>query len=187
MAFEFGARSRQRMEGLHPDLIAVMELALSRSPIDFTVVEGLRSKSRQAEMVRSGASQTMNSRHLTGHAIDIAPYVGNQVRWDWPLYHQIAPVIKQAAKDLGVPLDWGGDWSTFKDGPHWELSWGEYPSNDMTPRVRQAPQADWIGPGGLDSKIPDSAFDKVDGPVPWAKFRDALMRLLRAIFGGSKK
>jgi peptidoglycan L-alanyl-D-glutamate endopeptidase CwlK len=63
----------------------------------------------------------MNSRHLTGHAVDLVAYVGSEVRWDWPLYHKIADAMKRAANSLGVPIVWGGDWRTFKDGPHFEL------------------------------------------------------------------
>ena len=135
--FTFSQRSRDRMKGLHPDLVAVMDLAIQRSPIDFTVLEGLRSEARQRLLVAKGASKTMNSRHLTGHAIDVAPLVDGRVSWDWPLYHKIAPVIKQAAKELGVSLEWGGDWRSFKDGPHWQLSWGVYNKDDMTPRARK--------------------------------------------------
>ena len=141
VGFGFGKRSRRRMQGLHPDLVAVMELALSRSAIDFTVIEGLRSIERQRKLVKSGASRTLKSRHLTGHAIDVAPLLDGRVSWDWPLYYQIAPVIKGAAADLGVDLDWGGDWQTFKDGPHWQLSWESYAKDDLAARVRPAPAA----------------------------------------------
>lgn len=135
MGFKFSQRSKDRMKGLHPDIVSVMNLAIERSPIDFTVLEGLRSVERQKQLYASGASKTMNSRHLTGHAIDVAPLVDGAVSWDWPLYHQLAPVIKQAARDLRVSLEWGGDWRTFKDGPHWQLSWGVYNKDDMTPRA----------------------------------------------------
>ena len=116
MSYSFGARSRKRMIGVHPDLVKVMELAIMRSPVDFTVLEGLRTEERQRDLVNSGASQTMNSRHLTGHAIDIAPLDNGQVSWAWPLYHQLAPVVKKAAADLGVELEWGGDWRTSRTG-----------------------------------------------------------------------
>ena len=74
-----------------------------------------------------GASTTMRSRHLSGHAVDLGAIVDGQVRWDWPLYHQLAVTVKLAAMQLGVPLEWGGDWESFKDGPHWQLPWAEYP------------------------------------------------------------
>ncbi|MEO1042821.1 MAG: M15 family metallopeptidase [Pseudomonadota bacterium] len=118
------------MEGLHPDLIRVLDRFIEITPIDVTVLEGLRTLERQERLVRTGASTTMNSRHLTGHAVDIAPYVDGQVSWDWPLYHRLADAMKQAAKDIGAPIEWGGDWYNFKDGPHWQLPWAEYPKDD---------------------------------------------------------
>lgn len=127
MTFTFSQRSESRLVGVHPDLVKVVRLALTRSPLDFCVLEGLRTKERQAELMAKGATRTMNSRHLTGHAVDIAPMIDGEIRWDWPLYHQLAPVIKGAAASLGVAVVWGGDWRTFKDGPHWELDRKAYP------------------------------------------------------------
>lgn len=119
--FKLGATSLSRLKGVHPDLVKVVHEAIKRTPLDFTVLEGLRTKERQKQLVVKGASKTMNSYHLTGHAVDIAPLVNGQVTWDWKYYHQLAPVIKQAAKELGVNITWGGDWKTFKDGPHWQI------------------------------------------------------------------
>ena len=131
--FKFSPRSRTRLIGVHADLAMVMGLAITRTPLDLTVLEGPRTLETQEGYVASGASMTMNSNHLlTDHgtaagvvklcrAIDIAPYVNGAVSWAWPHYDVIAPVIKQAAADLGVVIKWGGDWSSFKDGPHWEL------------------------------------------------------------------
>lgn len=127
MTFKFGQRSEQRLKGVHPDLVKVVRRALEISKVDFAVLEGIRSPERQAQMVKSGASQTLNSRHLTGHAIDVAPVVGNQVRWDWPLYYPLAEAMKAAAAELNIPIEWGGDWRKFKDGPHWQLPWSKYP------------------------------------------------------------
>ena len=127
MAFAFGARSRARLTGVHPDLVRVVELALTYSPHDFTITEGLRSVARQRELKAAGASQTMNSRHITGHAIDFAVLVGGKVRWDWPLYGQVAEAFKRAAKKLNVPIIWGGDWKSLRDGPHVELDRKRYP------------------------------------------------------------
>lgn len=104
-----------------------MDRAIQITPIDFTVLEGLRSVDRQEQLVSSGASKTMNSRHLTGHAIDIAPLLNGKVSWDWPLYYPLADAVKLAAKEKNIPIEWGGDWRTFKDGPHWQLPWKEYP------------------------------------------------------------
>lgn len=130
MAFKFSARSEKNMIGVQPALVAVVRRALELSTVDFVVIEGLRTRERQKELFNKGASQTMNSRHLTGHAVDIAPYIDGQVRWDWPPFYKLADAMKTAADELGVKLVWGGDWQNFKDGPHYELHWGTYPSNE---------------------------------------------------------
>lgn len=124
--FTLGPRSVLRLQGVHPDLVKVVHRAIQLTPVDFTVLEGLRTLERQKTLVAAGASKTMNSRHLTGHAVDLGAWVDGQVRWDWPLYHQIAAAMKAAAKELTIPLEWGGDWRTFKDGPHYQLPWKEY-------------------------------------------------------------
>lgn len=120
-------RSRKRLEGVHPDLVAVVEAAAEVTEVDFIVTEGLRSKERQEQLVRAGASKTLKSRHLTGHAVDLAAKVGNEVRWDWPLYHKLAAAMKDSAAVLGVEIEWGGDWKSFPDGPHFQLPWATYP------------------------------------------------------------
>jgi peptidoglycan L-alanyl-D-glutamate endopeptidase CwlK len=127
MTIILGQRSLSRLEGVHPDLVRVVKKAAVLSNLDFTVLEGLRTVERQKQLVAQGASKTMNSRHLTGHAVDLAPMIGGKIRWDWPLYHKLAKVVKAAAADEKVPLVWGGDWRAFKDGPHWELPWKFYP------------------------------------------------------------
>lgn len=127
MAIVLGQRSLSRLEGVHPDLVRVVKHTAALSDLDFAVLEGLRTSARQKQLFDLGATKTMNSRHLTGHAVDIAPMVGGTVRWDWPLYHQLAVVVKAAAAQEKVPVTWGGDWRTFKDGPHWELPWKQYP------------------------------------------------------------
>lgn len=125
--FTLGSRSRQRLEGVHPDLVRVVERAIGITTVDFTVLEGRRTPERQRQLVAAGASQTMNSRHLTGHAVDLGAWVNSQVRWDWPLYYRIADAMKAAAQAEDVSIEWGGDWKTFKDGPHYQLPWKEYP------------------------------------------------------------
>ncbi len=120
------ARDRARLAGVHPDIVAVVEAA--RQQVPFIVVEGLRTRERQAQLVKSGASRTMDSRHLTGHAIDLAPTVGGKVRWDWPLFYPMAKAMQDAADALGVAIVWGGDWKSFPDGPHFELDRGAYPA-----------------------------------------------------------
>ena len=127
MSFRLSQRSRAALQGVHPDLVAVVEAAIELTPVDFMVTEGPRTAARQAELVRAGASRTLNSRHLTGHAVDVAAWVDGQVRWDWPLYPRIAEAFKAAAKGRGVRLIWGGDWPRLRDGPHFELDRGAYP------------------------------------------------------------
>lgn len=127
MAIVLGSRSLSRLEGVHPDLVRVVKRAAALSSIDFTVLEGLRTLERQKQLMASGATRTMKSRHLDGHAVDVAPMLNGEVRWDWPLYKQLAPIIKQAAQMENIPIEWGGDWKTFKDGPHWQLPWKSYP------------------------------------------------------------
>jgi peptidoglycan L-alanyl-D-glutamate endopeptidase CwlK len=122
MAFRLSSLSRGRMAGVHPDLVRVVERAIQLTPVDFRVTEGLRDAARQATLVKAGASRTLKSRHITGHAIDVAALVDGQVRWDWPLYPRIAAAFKQAAKEVDVEIVWGGDWPTLRDGPHFELS-----------------------------------------------------------------
>jgi peptidoglycan L-alanyl-D-glutamate endopeptidase CwlK len=128
MGYKLGLRSKQRLKGVHPDLVAVVKRAIEISDVDFTVLEGMRSVDRQRELVAKGASTTMNSRHLTGHAVDLGAWVGGTVRWDWPLYHKISNAVKKAAKELDVEIVWGGDWKKFPDGPHFQLDWGAYPA-----------------------------------------------------------
>ena len=130
MSITLSQSSLSRLEGVHPDLVRVVKKVAAMSPLDFTVLEGLRTLDRQKQLMAAGATKTMNSRHLTGHAVDLAPMIGGTVRWDWPLYHQLAAVVKDAANAENVPIQWGGDWRTFKDGPHWELPWKQYPKGN---------------------------------------------------------
>lgn len=119
--------SENKLDGIHPDLRRVVYRAAEITSIDFVVTEGLRSIDRQKKLVASGASKTMNSRHITGHAVDLAASVDDEIRWDWPLYHKLAEAMKEAARIEGVPIEWGGDWKTFKDGPHFQLPASKYP------------------------------------------------------------
>lgn len=127
MAFKLGPRSLLNLRGVHPDLVRVIKRAISISDIDFTVIEGLRSPARQRELFAKGATKTMRSRHIHGFAVDITPYVAGSIRWDWPLFDKIEAAMKKAAKLENVQITWGGDWKSFKDGPHWELPHAKYP------------------------------------------------------------
>ncbi len=120
-------RDRKRLVGVHLDLVAVVEGAAEITEVDFVITEGMRTKERQEQLVRAGASRTLKSRHLTGHAVDLAAKVGDEIRWDWPLYHKLADAMKQSAAALGIPIEWGGDWKSFPDGPHFQLPWATYP------------------------------------------------------------
>jgi len=125
--FTLGPRSKARLQGVNPDLVKVVERAIKLSEVDFTVIEGLRTLERQRKLVDAGASQTMKSRHLTGHAVDLAAWVDDQVDWSWPLYDKIAAAMKQASAQVNVPIEWGGNWTSFRDGPHFQLPWKQYP------------------------------------------------------------
>ncbi len=115
------SRSLARLKGVHPDLVRVVMRAAEITAVPFIVTEGLRTLARQKQLVAAGASRTLNSRHLTGHAVDLAAKVGNEVRWDWPLYARLAEAMKTAAAQENVPIEWGGDWTKLKDGPHFQL------------------------------------------------------------------
>jgi peptidoglycan LD-endopeptidase CwlK len=125
-------RDEQRLIGVHPDLVRVIRRAAATTTLGFTVLEGVRTLERQRQLVKQGASRTLRSRHIPGpdglaKAVDIAPLLSGKVSWDWPLYHRLAVIVKAAAAAENVPIEWGGDWRTFKDGPHWQLPWRQYP------------------------------------------------------------
>ncbi|WP_287814546.1 M15 family metallopeptidase [Achromobacter sp.] len=128
--FNLSARSLQRLDGVHPRLVEIVKLAIQRTTVDFTVVEGVRTAERQRELVAQGASQTQNSLHLKqqdgfGHAVDLAPLVGGAIPWnDWEQFRRLADVVKACAAGLGTPVEWGGDWKSFRDGPHFQLPRG---------------------------------------------------------------
>lgn len=157
MPFTLSQRSLRNLSGVHPDLVRLVRAAIDATPVDFVVLEGVRTRERQAQLVASGASQTMAGRHLVGadgygHAVDLGAWVG-EVRWDMGLYYQIATTMQRVAKQHATPLRWGGAWArldtatatpaqlvasyvaarrtagrkAFIDGPHFELPAKEYP------------------------------------------------------------
>lgn len=154
MTFRLSKRSLNRLDGVHDDLKRVVMRAIEITPNDFTVLEGLRGLARQEQLVAEGASRTMNSRHLTGHAVDLGVLSGRRVSWHWPHYFALAETMKTAAAECGVSVEWGGAWGTcladypdpaaasaqyvaerraigrlaFIDGPHFQLPWGSYPA-----------------------------------------------------------
>ena len=134
MNYKLSARSRARLLGVHPDLVKVVERAITITTVDFSVVEGLRNLATQRRYFQMGKSKTMNSRHLphgpdqVGHAVDLAPWVGGTIDWETPAgWTGVSQAMKQASRDLGIPIEWGGDWRTFVDKPHYQLPWERYP------------------------------------------------------------
>ena len=150
MAFKLSNRSKKNLEGVDDRLVAVVEYAIEVTKVDFAVIEGIRTTQRQRELVASGASQTMNSKHIDGHAVDLMAYIGNPASWELNLYDDIADAVKLAAIEVGVPIKWGAAWHipdirswdgtmqdaldgytdlrrsqgrrAFIDGPHFEIS-----------------------------------------------------------------
>lgn len=130
-------RSLRRLVGVHPDLVAVVKRAAEMvTDKTFVVTEGTRTYERQLELFTAKKSKTMNSRHLTGHAVDLACWFdsdadkvvdADELSWKFPDYQNLAAVMKVAAAELGVAIVWGGDWTTLKDGPHFELDRKVYP------------------------------------------------------------
>ncbi|ENU3061680.1 M15 family metallopeptidase [Escherichia coli] len=129
MTFKFSKRSENNLTGVNADLVALARVALSLSPVDFGITEGLRTRERQKELVAAGKSQTMKSRHITGHAVDVYAYPAGCPggSWDWQYYEQIAKAFRRASQQTGIPFEWGGDWKTLKDGPHFQLPANIYP------------------------------------------------------------
>lgn len=150
MSFKLSQRSLSRLDGVKPELVAVVKRAIELTKVDFGVTEGLRSVETQKDYVARGVSQTMTSKHLTGDAVDLVAYIGPRVSWELNLYDDIADAMKAAAIELGVSLRWGAAWNVpnitkwdgtmadamnhyiderrkqgrrpFIDGPHFELS-----------------------------------------------------------------
>jgi len=143
MSIILGQRSLSRLEGVHPDLVRVVKKAAAMSSLDFTVLEGLRTLARQKQLKENGATRTMNSRHLTGHAVDLGALINGSVRWDWGLYLKLGEVMRAASLAEKIPIRWGGTWKllsaingpitakilsrSFPDGPHFEIDPKKHP------------------------------------------------------------
>ena len=127
MTFALSKRSLQRLEGVHPDLVAVVKKAIEITEVDFGVTEGLRTLEKQKQYFEAGKSKTMNSRHLTGHAVDLVAYLEGAVSWEKALYRKVADAMFEAAGKLDVEIEWGGNWTTISDSPHFQLTWKDYP------------------------------------------------------------
>lgn len=131
MNFRFGKKSEEKLASVHRDLSRVARKALELSPVDFGITEGLRSEEKQKQLVAEGASKTMKSKHLTGHAIDIACFVDGEITWDLEYYKVVANAFALASNECKVNLRWGGSWKVnnfildpenkFVDAVHFEL------------------------------------------------------------------
>lgn len=152
--FTLGHSSLKELNGVYLDLVAVVNRAIQLSAQDFAVHDGIRTVAEQQKLVAAGASQTMDSRHITGHAVDLVPYINGKLRWEWPPIYVIADAVRVAARELKIPIRWGGAWDVdftsstdspedlvssyvarrkkqgqraFIDGPHFELPKSNYP------------------------------------------------------------
>ena len=116
MSFRLSQRSLDRLEGVHPDMAAVVERAIQLTEVDFGVTQGVRTLAEQKANVAAGRSQTMKSKHLLqddgfSHAVDVVAYVGPDVSWELNLYDDICDAFKQAAEEIGCSIKWGAAWS----------------------------------------------------------------------------
>jgi peptidoglycan LD-endopeptidase CwlK len=152
--YVLGKASERELEGVHPDLVNVVRRAIEITVQDFSVHDGIRTLQEQQKLVAAGASQTLDSRHRTGHAVDLVPYINGKLRWEWPPIYLIADAVRSSARELKVPIRWGGAWDllltesdastedlveayvarrksaglrAFIDGPHYELPTKRYP------------------------------------------------------------
>ena len=130
MSFSLSKRSLKELEGVHPDLLEVLMLAgeyCCEEGVDFIITDGCRTIEEQEAFVAAGKSRTMHSRHLNGLAVDFVALVAGRVTYDLSAMKKIADCFKRAAQKRRVPINWGGDWKTFKDTPHIELDKERYP------------------------------------------------------------
>ena len=116
MTFKLSQRSLDKLDGVHPDLVAVVKRAIEITDVDFGVTYGVRTVEEQEKLVASGRSQTMKSKHLiqdTGysHAVDLVAYDGSDVVWEINVYDNICDAMARAADELEVPVKWGAAWS----------------------------------------------------------------------------
>ncbi len=158
----------QHLQGVHPDLLRIIEQAQSGLPANygFQVGEsgGLRDEATQQALVDRGSSQTLNSRHRTGSAVDLIPTIGGRAQLnDDAAYGVISQAMLRAAESLGVPLEWGGNWQSFVDKPHYQLAGGGAAPNAAAPAV--APPA------------PQPGVQAAPAPPPTPDIRSFLARM----------
>ena len=115
MGFKLGTKSLSNLKGVHPDLVKVVKRAIELTECDFTITEGLRTKATQALYVKQGKSQTVNSKHLEGLAVDLAAWVNGTINWNFDYYFKIADAVRKASIELGIKVKWGGAWRYLND------------------------------------------------------------------------
>lgn len=115
MTFKLSQKSLSKLEGVDPRLVKVIKRAIELAEVDFTITEGLRTKATQALYVKQGKSQTMNSKHLEGLAVDLAAWVNGMINWNFDYYFKIADAVRKASIELGVKVKWGGAWRYLND------------------------------------------------------------------------
>lgn len=124
--FKFSKRSVNNLVGVHPDLVRVAYRSLQLTDIDFVVIDGTRTAAEAAANLAKGTSQTKHSKHLLGRAIDLNPckdgviYSGDTPK-NYLYFDQLSIWVLKAAKELGVPVEWGGNWRTWQDRYHYQL------------------------------------------------------------------
>ena len=125
--YRLSKRSEDNLIGVHPQLVSVVRRGLILSPVDFTVVEGLRTIERQRQLLAQGVSKTLNSRHIKGEAVDLYPYYDGKVQIPKSSHNSwflIAEAMAEAAEEQGVRITWGGHWVTIIDMPHYQIELG---------------------------------------------------------------
>lgn len=119
--FKLSKASLNKLQEVKAPLVAVVKRAIELSEVDFGVSEGVRTLERQKALYEAKKSLTMNSRHLTGDAVDLYAWINGYIDWNFSNYEKIAKAMFKAAEELGIEIEWGGSWKTFKDGPHFQL------------------------------------------------------------------
>lgn len=110
MNFKFGERSLRELEGVNPELVALVHRALEISEQDFAVHDGLRTREEQEKLLIAGATQTLDSKHLTGDAVDLVPIINGKLRWEWEPIYAVAKAVREASKELNIKIRWGAAW-----------------------------------------------------------------------------
>lgn len=159
-------RSRKNLEGVHPELVRLVRAVSPPPGYEVIITEGMRTFERQQELLKAGKSKTMNSRHLTGHAIDFVVKRHGKVTWEFDAYRKVAETFKESSRMLYIPITWGGDWG-FKDGTHIQLDWEAFPLVEGQKKASTSKTVAAAGVGGLSLAIPDllSLFQSIPPEV----------------------